>query len=515
MATQEPKREDEPVVVEPARRRLHLREVRSDAREYDGIGSELRAARVRAGVELRDVAQKLRISGTYLDALESGRFADLPGDVYVFGFLRSYARFLNLDEQIVIDRYRSEAAGPRRETRLEFPSAMDRGRMPSGRLLLGGLVIAVVAYAAWFVLTSEERSTAERVAPVPDRLAAADPAAPTTEATRPADISVSSAVAGVSTGEPTENSTSLLDDSADAATPAVLGEPESPIASDGEVSSEANAATPAAAPAEVVRQPGAVEAEAAEVPAAIASGRRELGGGAEAAGGTQGTGTTRPVAAVDIPAMARTPAPPERTLAGAAPIQPASVGLPPPQQRSSENGENELRVMQLAEASSAPIGSPRIDSNSSDPDPSETPTAGSGAEGVVVAATQPAAPPPLASSADEDAEATAGGYVPRTFGAGNEGARIVLVAESDSWVQVRATTGELLLTRVLRPGDRYLVPDRPDLVMMTGNLGALRLIVEGESLPPLGPLGVIGRNIPLDAERLRNGQVSVRDEGTP
>jgi cytoskeleton protein RodZ len=118
-------------------------------------------------------------------------------------------------------------------------------------------------------------------------------------------------------------------------------------------------------------------------------------------------------------------------------------------------------------------------------------------------------PPPLATTGGSATAApSAGGYVPRVFGAGNEDARIVLVAESESWVQVRATSGELLLTRVLRPGDRYLVPDRPGLVMVTGNLGALRVIIDGEAAPGLGPLGVIGRDIPLDADRLLIGQVS-------
>ena len=99
--------------------------------------------------------------------------------------------------------------------------------------------------------------------------------------------------------------------------------------------------------------------------------------------------------------------------------------------------------------------------------------------------------------------------MPRVFGAGNEGARVVLVADAESWVQVRTTSGELLLTRVLRQGDRYLVPNRSDLVLMTGNVGALQVLVDGDAIPKLGPMGVIGRNIPLDADRLQGGQVTV------
>ena len=132
----------------------------------------MRAARIRAGAELSDIAQKLRISQAYLQAIEEGRFDRLPGHVYVFGFLKTYARFLELDEDLVVDRFRTETTGRQHEARLAFPSAMDQGRLPSGRLLLGGLVIAVLAYAGWFIITSEERSTADRVTSIPERLTA-------------------------------------------------------------------------------------------------------------------------------------------------------------------------------------------------------------------------------------------------------------------------------------------------------------------------------------------------------
>jgi cytoskeleton protein RodZ len=127
-----------------------------------------------------------------------------------------------------------------------------------------------------------------------------------------------------------------------------------------------------------------------------------------------------------------------------------------------------------------------------------------------------ATPPPLAAQIDEARSPGDGGYVPRVFGAGNENARVVLVAENDSWVQVRATSGELLLTRVLRPGDRYLVPDRPGLLLMTGNLGALEVIVDGVPIPRLGPVGVIGRDISLAVDDLRNrrGPVEAGTGGT-
>jgi hypothetical protein len=70
---------------------------------------------------------------------------------------------------------------------------------------------------------------------------------------------------------------------------------------------------------------------------------------------------------------------------------------------------------------------------------------------------------------------------------------------------VRDATNTPLLTRVLRPGDTYRVPNQAGLVMMTGNAGVLDVFVDGNAAPSLGAVGAVRRNIALDAERLRVG----------
>jgi cytoskeleton protein RodZ len=91
---------------------------------------------------------------------------------------------------------------------------------------------------------------------------------------------------------------------------------------------------------------------------------------------------------------------------------------------------------------------------------------------------------------------------PRIFGADNVGARVIIVARQDSWVQVTGEAGQLLLTRILRSGDTYRAPDRDDLVMMTGNAGALEITVDGTVVPALGPLSSVRRNVSLDPDVL-------------
>lgn len=70
-----------------------------------GIGEALRAARERAGITLADAAAETRIRQSFLAALEREEFDHLGGDVYVKGFLRSYARFLGLDPDPFVEAF--------------------------------------------------------------------------------------------------------------------------------------------------------------------------------------------------------------------------------------------------------------------------------------------------------------------------------------------------------------------------------------------------------------------------
>jgi cytoskeletal protein RodZ len=56
-------------------------------------------------LDLRDAAQQTRISIGYLKAIEDEDFSKLPGAVFVKGFLKSYARFLQLPEDEVMQRF--------------------------------------------------------------------------------------------------------------------------------------------------------------------------------------------------------------------------------------------------------------------------------------------------------------------------------------------------------------------------------------------------------------------------
>ncbi|MCU7842769.1 MAG: DUF4115 domain-containing protein [Candidatus Thiodiazotropha sp. (ex Monitilora ramsayi)] len=71
----------------------------------DGPGSQLRKARERQGLEQAKVAARLHLSHSTIQALEWDDYESLPSAVFVQGYLRNYARLVNVDEEAVITAY--------------------------------------------------------------------------------------------------------------------------------------------------------------------------------------------------------------------------------------------------------------------------------------------------------------------------------------------------------------------------------------------------------------------------
>jgi cytoskeleton protein RodZ len=70
------------------------------------IGSILKEARARRGLDIRTVEEQTKIRTKYLRALENGDWDALPGPAYTRGFLRTYATLLGLDAEALVDEYR-------------------------------------------------------------------------------------------------------------------------------------------------------------------------------------------------------------------------------------------------------------------------------------------------------------------------------------------------------------------------------------------------------------------------
>ncbi len=72
------------------------------------LSNTLREARVAKGLELTDIAEITHVRKEYLQALEEGRYGDLPEDIYARNFLRLYAQAVGLDDAKLLERFSRE-----------------------------------------------------------------------------------------------------------------------------------------------------------------------------------------------------------------------------------------------------------------------------------------------------------------------------------------------------------------------------------------------------------------------
>ncbi|HVO13585.1 MAG TPA: helix-turn-helix domain-containing protein [Alphaproteobacteria bacterium] len=124
---------------------------------HQRVGVFLRETRQARGLSVEDVSTVLRIRESHIGAIEDGRFRDLPGSTYATGFVRSYARYLDLDETAVVERFKDEVAAVEAEAELVLPYATRERRFPSPALLVASVLVAVVVYGAWHILSGAEQ----------------------------------------------------------------------------------------------------------------------------------------------------------------------------------------------------------------------------------------------------------------------------------------------------------------------------------------------------------------------
>ena len=93
--------------------------------------------------------------------------------------------------------------------------------------------------------------------------------------------------------------------------------------------------------------------------------------------------------------------------------------------------------------------------------------------------------------------------------------KIVVRARLESWIQITNEKKDVVFSRVLRSGETYTVPEEKGLMLTTGNAGGIEILVNGKKLKSLGTVGLVKRDIPLDAKKLRDGTALKTTKAAP
>jgi cytoskeleton protein RodZ len=118
------------------------------------LGELLRKTREEKRLSLEDAEAATKIRSTYLQALEQEQFDQLPGRIYVKGFLKNYARYLGLDAGQVLSLFQGP---PTPGTQATFRPMLDEPLQPLGMRrfwpLLVAIAVVVLAVAGWWTYT--------------------------------------------------------------------------------------------------------------------------------------------------------------------------------------------------------------------------------------------------------------------------------------------------------------------------------------------------------------------------
>ncbi len=140
----------------------------------DSLGEDFQRAREAKGLTLEEAAARTRILPQYLKAVEENNYTRLPDEVFVKGFVRSYARILGLDEATVIRKF-DESGGQfyakraERETLRQKLEEEERRKKVNRNIVAG---VVGVALLALFVLIGRDRDRSERL-PEPEPIPSA------------------------------------------------------------------------------------------------------------------------------------------------------------------------------------------------------------------------------------------------------------------------------------------------------------------------------------------------------
>ena len=416
---------------------------RDDIRQddsFEAIGAELSAARVAQGIQIAEIGQLLRISKHYLKDLEAGAFDRLPGATYVSGYLRSYARAVGLDEVALTNRYRALLNGENAAIQYKFPIDSQHPQR-SGAMVASIIVMfAIVGYGGWYAMGKPDLIALTGNDDVVAATSVVEEAA--SKGGTPAAII--SADSGLDVAD------------VDAFTGA--------LETDGEAGADLASASPSADDAEATQPEG----DTADLAAAATTESPAI----------PGAGLSADTESAD--------------LANATPTdlnQTAGAATPPTDAASQSPQTPQTPVTAVA---SLDEGAPAAPTTSTGP--AEDTQAVADASTALPATTAPA------QGLDGDSSLSGVAYA----GQPNLATEITIRATGTSWVEIIRNNGEEVMTRLMRDGDIVKIDGRERLYLSTGNAGGIELVFSDGLTKSVGEKGEILRDLPLDAERLRN-----------
>lgn len=127
------------------------------------IGQELKRERELRSISLKEIADQTKINIRFLRALEEDRLDMMPEKFFTRGIIRSYAKYLGLDEQNILNTYLEDLRSQEeeQEEKKEKVEEIPRNKNFPFIIALIFVMIAALAIILYFIFQKEETSSSE------------------------------------------------------------------------------------------------------------------------------------------------------------------------------------------------------------------------------------------------------------------------------------------------------------------------------------------------------------------
>ena len=419
---------------------------------FEAIGAELSCARIAQGMQITEVAQLLRISKHYLKDIEAGFFDQLPGPTYVSGYLRSYARVVGLDAVALTNRYRELLNGETAAIHYKFPVDSQHPQR-SGAMVASIIVMfAIVGYGGWYAMGKPDLTgwTGNDEAVVANNVVEEAASKGGTPA------AIISADSGLDVADVDAFTGALETD----------GETGADVASTSLVEDDAQALRAEGGTADLAATAITESPTFAETGLSADPGSVDLADSTQTDPGQTGSG---------------------QTASG---------------QTGSEQTDGAINLQADAALQSSQTPVTQTASLAESDPAAPTSSTGSAEDTPAVADASAVLPNTITPAQDLDSESSLSGVA--YAGQPDMATEITIRATGTSWVEIIRNNGEEVMTRLMRDGDIFTIDGRERLYLSTGNAGGIELVFSDGLTKSVGEKGEILRDLPLDAERLRN-----------
>ena len=125
----------------------------------EDIGSLFIDARVKKGLTQEDASKILKVRISAIKQIESGEELESLGSAYSLGFLRSYAKLVDLDPENIIKNYKSSNSEKNIKFDYNFPSVRKEKKSLLPVIALCTFLFSLVIYSSWYYLNINNLET--------------------------------------------------------------------------------------------------------------------------------------------------------------------------------------------------------------------------------------------------------------------------------------------------------------------------------------------------------------------